>query len=62
MLLNNYNREAIQILRDATDRYPDSTELWKIWLTAPTASVDEIQKAKSNLKRLDPYNPNLRKL
>lgn len=60
MLSNSYNSEAIKILSDASILYPDSTEIWQIWSTIPTASQDQINRAKSELRRLDPFNPNLK--
>jgi DNA-dependent RNA polymerase auxiliary subunit epsilon len=60
MLSNSYNSEAIKILSDASILYPDSTEIWQIWSAIPTASQDQINRAKSELRRLDPLNPNLK--
>ena len=52
--------KAIVVLRDATVRYPDSFDLWTLWTTIPTASPSDIASAKAQLKRLDPFNPDLK--
>ena len=57
---NQADAQAITVLRDATVRYPDSFDLWTLWTTIPTASPSEIASAKAQLKRLDPFNPDLK--
>ena len=52
--------KAIVVLQDATKRYPDSFDLWTLWTTIPTASPSDIASAKAQLKRLDPFNPDLK--
>lgn len=52
--------KAIEVLREATVEFPDSYELWNLWLTIPTASPSDIANAKAQLKRLDPFNPELK--
>ena len=51
--------KAVAILKDATVNYPDSYDLWSLWLIVPTATPGDIANAKAQLKRLDPYNPDL---
>jgi O-antigen ligase len=51
--------KAVAILREATTNYPDSYDLWNLWLTIPTATPSDIAYAKAQLKRLDPFNPDL---
>ena len=50
---------AVEVLKGATATYPDSFDLWTLWLTIPTATPSEISYAKAQLKRLDPFNPDL---
>ena len=57
---NKYEAEAITMARDATARYPDSYDLWNLWSTIPTASPADLATAKAQLKRLDPFNPDLK--
>ena len=49
--------DAVKVLREATATYPDSYDLWTLWLTIPTAMPSDIAEAKAQLKRLDPFNP-----
>ena len=57
---NKLESRAITVLRDATEIYPDSIELWRRWSTIPSASPAEVDRALAELKRLDPYNPDLK--
>ena len=56
---NKLDAEAIAVVRDATVGYPDSYDLWQLWASIPTANPSDIAHAKSELKRLDPFNPDL---
>lgn len=60
LLNSNYEADSIVVIRDAVINYPDSYDLWKMWLTIPTASARDIATAKAQLKRLDPFNPDLK--
>jgi O-antigen ligase len=51
--------KAVEVLRDSTRTYPDSLDMWTLWLTIPTATPSDIAYAKAQLKRLDPFNPDL---
>ena len=57
---NKLDDRAIKVLGDASLIYPDSFDLWQMWSTVPTATPDQIARAKSQMKRLDPFNPNLK--
>lgn len=57
---NKLEGRAIMVLRDATKIYPDFYELWQIWANIPTAAPAEIANANTQLKRLDPQNPDLK--
>jgi O-antigen ligase len=57
---NNLDDRAIEVLSDATLIYPDSFDLWEMWSTVPTATPDQIVRAKSEMKRLDPFNRSLK--
>ena len=52
--------QAVRVLREATVNYPDSFDLWMLWTTIPTASPADLATAKAQLKRLDPFNPDLK--
>ncbi len=57
---NKLEDRAIQILADASKLYPDTFELWQRWSQIPSASPAQIAKAKAEMKRLDPFNPELK--
>jgi O-antigen ligase len=56
---NKLDDRARTVLRDASKIYPDSISIWRIWASIPSAPASEIVKAKSEMKRLDPFNPGL---
>ena len=51
--------KAVEVLRKSTGTYPDSYDMWTLWLSIPTATPTDIAHAKAQLKRLDPFNPDL---
>jgi len=57
MVENKLEDRAIQLLSDASKLYPDSLEVWYRWAGIPSATPMQIAKAKAELKRLDPLNP-----
>lgn len=57
---NKLEKEAIQILNDASKIYPDSFELWQQWSQISTATPEQVARAKAEMKRLDPFNPELK--
>jgi O-antigen ligase len=57
MAENKLEDRAIQILSDASKLYPDSFEIWQRWAGIPSATPAQITKAKAEMKRLDPLNP-----
>ncbi len=56
---NKLEDRAIQILSDGSKLYPDSFEIWQRWSGIPSATTAQILKAKAEMKRLDPLNPDL---
>jgi O-antigen ligase len=57
---NKLDKQAIAVLIDAAKIYPDSFELWQRWSQIPSATPEQIAKAKSEMKRLDPFNLDLK--
>jgi len=57
---NKLEDKAIQILSDASKLYPDTFEVWQRWSGIPSATPAQIAKAKAEMKRLDPFNPDLK--
>ena len=51
---------AMEVLRDATKIYPDSYEIWNRWAGIASASPSDVARAKAEMKRLDPFNPDLK--
>ena len=57
---NKYDDRAIKVLSDASKIYPDSFELWQQWSRIPSATSEQKVKALEEMKRLDPFNPDLK--
>ena len=57
---NDLDDRAIKVLSDASRIYPDSFDLWQMWSTVLTATPDQIARAKSEMRRLDPYNKDIK--
>ena len=57
---NKLEDKAITVLRDASKIYPDSFEIWNRWAEITSATPNDIARAKAEMKRLDPRNPNLK--
>jgi O-antigen ligase len=58
--VNKFDAEALEVIKDAAEEFPDTFEVWSLYSSLPTASAIEIARAKAEMKRLDPYNPNLK--
>lgn len=57
---NKLEKEAIQILSDASRIYPDSFSVWQGMSQIPSATPEQASRAKAEMKRLDPFNPDLK--
>lgn len=57
---NKYEDRAIKVLSDASKIYPDSFELWQQWSQIPSATSEQKAKALVEMRRLDPFNPDLK--
>jgi len=57
---NKLEDRAIQVLSDASKVYPDSFEVWQQWSQIPSATPEQVLKAKAEMKRLDPFDPDLK--
>ena len=57
---NKLEDRAITVFRDASKIYPDSFEIWNRWAEITSATPNDIARAKAEMKRLDPRNPNLK--
>jgi hypothetical protein len=56
----SFNEQSLQATRLLLSRYPDSYRGWEILASLPNADEKEVLKAKAQMKRLDPFNPNLK--
>ncbi len=56
---NKLDQQAVQVTRDMVQFFPDSFEAWSFFAGLPAATPTEVAKAKTQMRRLDPLNPNL---
>ena len=57
---NKYEKEALNVITDATKRFPEEFKVWDLLAKAPNATVAQKTEALAQMKRLDPLNPNLK--
>jgi hypothetical protein len=58
--VNQFEIDSRDVIRIGVEKFPDSFELWRLYSTLTIATENEITKSKSEMKRLDPNNPNLK--
>lgn len=57
---NKLDEQALPILLDVTKKYPDIFDAWRLLSRLSTATPAQIGEAEAQMKRLDPYNPDLK--
>jgi O-antigen ligase len=57
---NGFGVDAREILRIGVEKFPDSFDLWRLYSNLTIATQGEVAKARLEMKRLDPNNPNLK--
>ena len=57
---NNLADQALPIIQDAVTSFPNAYEAWRILASMSNASPAQVEKAKREMKRLDPHNPELK--
>lgn len=57
---NKFQNQALGILKDGSAKFPDEYQMWRLLSEIPNASPEQVAKAKVEMKRLDPHNPNLK--
>ena len=57
---NKLQADALSVIEDALVKFPDSYDAWKVLASLTTASPAQIAEAKTQMKRLDPHNPELK--
>jgi len=60
MSQNKLDSYTLSLLKDATKLFPDTLDFWELWISTPTATEEDVVKAKIEMKRLDPFNPELK--
>ena len=54
------NSNELKVLLDGTKKFPDDFLLWSLLSQSPSATPEQKAEAKAQMKRLDPYNPDLK--
>ena len=57
---NNLEAQSVELLRNAIILYPNKFEIWQALSVMTTATPAEKTQALAQMKRLDPYNPDLK--
>jgi len=57
---NQFEIDSRDVIRIGVEKFPDSFELWRLYSSLTIATYNEIRTSKSEMKRLDPNNPNLK--
>lgn len=57
---NKLDAQALPVILEATQKYPDVFDAWKVLNTLSTATPAQLAEAKAQMKRLDPFNPDLK--
>ena len=57
---NKFQKEALGILKDGTEKFPDEYQMWRLLSEIPNATPEQVAEAKRQMKRLDPHNPDLK--
>jgi O-antigen ligase len=57
---NKLDVQALQVAADATEKFPNSYSVWNILSKLNNASGEQKDQALSQMKRLDPLNPDLK--
>ena len=57
---NNLGPKGLEVILDATKKFPDSFAVWTTLATMNGASEKQKAQALAQMKRLDPLNPNLK--
>jgi hypothetical protein len=57
---NKYDAQAQAVIDKALLKFPDEFGLWSVAAKLSTATPEQIAEAKAQMKRLDPFNPDLK--
>lgn len=57
---NEFPQEALDVLEQGIQKFPDEFPLWKLLSEISSSSLAQKAEAKAQMKRLDPHNPDLK--
>jgi O-antigen ligase len=57
---NKLEANGLKVISDALEKFPDEYGLWSILAGMPGATAEQKAQAQTQMKRLDPHNPNLK--
>ena len=57
---NKLDAQAQRVIDAALLKFPDEYGLWSVAAKLKTATPEQIAEANAQMKRLDPFNPNLK--
>lgn len=57
---NKLDAQALPVILKATQKYPDVFDAWKLLKSLSNATPAQLAEAKAQMKRLDPFNPDLK--
>jgi O-antigen ligase len=57
---NKLDAQALPVILEATKKFPDVFDAWKVLNSLSTATPAHLAEAKAQMKRLDPFNPDLK--
>ena len=57
---NKFHAQAQRVIDAALLKFPDEYGLWSVAAKLSTATPEQIAEAKAQMKRLDPFNPDLK--
>ena len=59
LVANKLNKDALEVAHEALNNFPNSSFIWESLARIPEITKPELTKAKFELRKLDPRNPNL---
>jgi hypothetical protein len=57
---NKYEAQALEVTEAGLLKFPNEFGLWKILSELPNASAAQLAEAEAQMKRLDPFNPDIK--
>jgi O-antigen ligase len=57
---NKLVKESVKVITDAAKEFPDYYGIWAVMAGLPGVPAEQVTQAKAQMKRLDPFNPELK--